>query len=83
MEHIDHKISALLITYNEYSNLEKLLPKLSFADEVIIVDSNSTDKSEELVNSFPKTKFIQRDFDDFSSQRNYALSLAKNEWVLF
>lgn len=80
---LNHKITALLITYNEYKNLEKLLPKLSFADEVIIVDSFSEDDSEKLITKFPKIQFIQRKFDDFSSQRNYALNLAKNEWVLF
>ncbi len=79
----DHKISALLITYNEYENLKKLLPKLCFADEVIIVDSFSEDNSSELVAQFSKVQFVEREFDDFSSQRNYALRLAKNEWVLF
>lgn len=83
MIHKGHKISALLITYNEYENLEKLLPKLCFADEVIIVDSFSEDRSEELISQFPQVQFIQRKFDNFSSQRNYALSLAKNEWILF
>ncbi len=83
MIHSNHKITALLITYNEYENLEKLLPKLCFADEVIIVDSISQDHSQELVAQFPKAQFIQRKFDNFSSQRNYALSLAKNEWILF
>ncbi|MFV0531826.1 MAG: glycosyltransferase family 2 protein [Flavobacteriales bacterium] len=83
MIHQSHKISTLLITYNEYNNLEKLLPKLCFTDEIIIVDSFSDDRSQELVSQFPKVQFVQRKFDDFSSQRNYALSLAKNEWILF
>ncbi len=83
MAKIDHKISALLITYNEYANLEKVLPKLKFADEIIIVDSFSNDNSKELVTKFDNIKYIEHKFEDFSSQRNFALSLAKNEWVLF
>lgn len=83
MKHKYIKISVLLITYNEYNHLVKLLPKLDFVDEVIIVDSYSTDSTKELIDQYPKVQFIQQTFNDFSSQRNYAIEKAKNEWILF
>ncbi|WP_397363335.1 glycosyltransferase family 2 protein [Olleya sp. R77988] len=75
-------ISALAITYNEEENIERYIESLSFADEIIIVDSFSTDKTAELAKKHNVT-FIQREFDDFSSQKNYAISLAKHDWVTF
>ncbi len=75
-------ISALAITYNEETHIERYLKSLSFADEIIIVDSFSTDRTKEIATQFDVT-FVEREFDNFSNQRNYALSLAKHDWVLF
>ncbi|WP_313386527.1 glycosyltransferase family 2 protein [Chishuiella sp.] len=77
------KISALLITYNEEDNILRFLDEASYAEEIIIVDSFSTDKTEELAIKNPKVHFVKREFDNFTNQRNYALSLAKNDWVTF
>lgn len=77
------KISALAITLNEEENIETYLERLSFADEIIIVDSFSTDRTAELASKFPKTRVVKRVFDNFSAQKNYAISLAKNDWVTF
>jgi len=75
-------ITALAITYNEAHNIERYINNMSFADEIIIVDSYSTDTTEALA-KHPKVTFIKRVFDDFSSQKNYAISLAKHDWVTF
>lgn len=78
------KISALLITYNEQDNISRFIKEAScYADEIIIVDSYSTDKTEEYAINEPKVKFVKREFDNFTDQRNYALSLANNDWVSF
>ena len=61
-------ISALAITYNEEVNIEKFITSLSFADEVIIVDSNSTDKTVSLAKELG-AKVLLRDFDNFSNQK--------------
>lgn len=76
-------ISALLITYNEEKNIQRYLNDVDYADEIIIVDSFSTDKTEEIALQNPKVKFIKRKFDNFTNQRNYSLTLAKNDWVTF
>ncbi|MBY0066392.1 glycosyltransferase family 2 protein [Empedobacter falsenii] len=77
------KISALLITLNEEKNIKRFLDEASYADEIIIVDSYSTDKTEQISKQNPKVKFVKRKFDNFTNQRNYTLSLAKNDWVTF
>ncbi|TRW23044.1 glycosyltransferase [Flavobacterium zepuense] len=78
------KISALAIIYNEEHNIREYLDNMSFADEIIIVDSYSTDATPKIViEEYPHVKFYQRVFDDFSSQRNYTLDLASYDWVTF
>lgn len=77
------KISALLITYNEERNIKKFLDEAWYADEIIIVDSESTDRTAEIAKKHPKVKFIVRKFDNFTAQKNFAIEQAKNEWVTF
>ncbi len=76
------KITALAITYNEEENINRYVKSLSFADEIIIVDSYSTDATEKLANEL-NVKFIKNEFTDFSSQRNFAIEQASNDWILF
>lgn len=51
------KISGLIITFNEEKNIKEVLDCFDFCDEIIIVDSYSTDKTEEIALNFPKVKF--------------------------
>jgi len=77
------KISALAITLNEAQNIEAYIESLWFADEIIIVDSFSTDSTVEIASKYAKVKVLQRAFDNFSAQKNFAISQAKNDWVTF
>jgi glycosyltransferase involved in cell wall biosynthesis len=77
------KISVLIITLNEEHQMKALLADLDFADEIIVVDSFSTDATEAICTSFENVKFIQNKFENYSSQRNFTISQAKNDWVLF
>ena len=83
MTHLKEKISGLIITYNEEKNMREVLECFDFCDEIIVVDSFSTDKTIEIASTFPKVKTIQNKFEDFTKQRNIALDAAKNDWVLF
>jgi CDP-glycerol glycerophosphotransferase (TagB/SpsB family)/glycosyltransferase involved in cell wall biosynthesis len=78
-----NKISALFITFNEAKNIVAVLENVGFADEIIVVDSNSTDGTPEKIKQFPKVKLIQRAFKNFTDQKSFALEQASNEWVLF
>lgn len=75
------KISACIITYNEERTIKDCLLSVSFADEIIVVDSHSTDKTCEIAKEFG-AKIVTHDFEGHIQQKNYAKSLAKNEWVI-
>lgn len=74
-------ISACIITLNEEDKIEACLKSLSFTDEIIIVDSGSTDKTLEIAEKYRARVYI-REFDNYVNQKNYCLSLAKNDWIL-
>ncbi len=76
------KITALAITYNEEENVQRYVKSLSFADEIIFVDSQSNDNTIAISEKMGVT-VIQRKFDDFSNQRNFAIQQAKNDWIVF
>ena len=77
------KLSALIITYNEVGYIEKCIESISFADEIIVVDSFSTDGTYEFLEDLPNVEVVQRPFQNFTDQKSYALQLASNDWVLF
>lgn len=77
------ELSALIITKNESKNIEAILENISFCDEIIVVDSFSTDETVSKIKNYPHVQLIQRDFINFSDQRNFALQNAKHNWVLF
>ena len=63
--------------------IEKCIESISFADEIIVVDSFSTDGTYEFLSKHPKVEVIQRPFFNFTDQKSYALKLASHDWVLF
>tara|TARA_R110002072_G_scaffold1587_1_gene13276 strand:+ start:71097 stop:71858 length:762 start_codon:yes stop_codon:yes gene_type:complete len=77
------KISALAITLNEAGTMRSFLESLWFADEIIIVDSLSSDETRAIASENEKVTFYERKFDNFSAQKNFALSKAKHDWVVF
>lgn len=79
---ITPKITVLAITFNEEINVKRYVENLSFADEIIFVDSQSADKTAILALEMG-VKVIERKFTNFSEQRNFAISLAKNDWIVF
>ena len=74
------KITAIIPTFNEESNIQKALDSVSFADEIIVIDSYSTDKTVEIVKKSTAV-VLQRKFDNFSNQKNFAISKASNDWI--
>jgi glycosyltransferase involved in cell wall biosynthesis len=78
-----NKITGLVITFNEEKNIEEVILNLDFVDELIIVDSFSTDKTVAIVSKYPNIKFIQNKFENYTSQRNLALKQASHQWILF
>ncbi len=78
------KLSVAIITFNEERIIEKNLSAVhNLADEIIIVDSFSTDSTQEICSKFPKVKFIQQKFLGFGKQKNFAIEQCQSEWILF
>ncbi len=76
------KLSAVIITYNEEDNIERCILSLkSIADEIIVVDSFSTDRTEEICKNLD-VKFIQHKFEGHIQQKNYALTCTNNNYIL-
>ena len=75
------KISFCLITLNEEDNLTRCLNSFKdLADEIVIVDSGSNDRTEEIAKQFG-AKFVHQDWLGYVGQKNKAISLTQNEWV--
>jgi glycosyltransferase involved in cell wall biosynthesis len=79
-------LSAVIICKNEEDKIKDCISSLLWCDEIIIVDDFSTDSTLEKIKEFnnKKIKIYKRKLDcDFSSQRNFALTVARKEWIFF
>ena len=76
------KISAIVIAKNEENMIADCLDSISFCDEVIVINNNSTDKTPSIVEKMGARVFDFRT-DDFSKLRNYGLEKAYGGWVLY
>ncbi len=63
--------------------IERCIDSVSFADEIIIVDSYSSDGTYEYLSRHPKVKAIRHPFQDFTQQKTFAMNQASNDWILF
>ncbi|MFP4024068.1 MAG: glycosyltransferase family 2 protein [Thiohalospira sp.] len=76
------KISATIITFNEEKNIERCLNSLQgVADEIIVVDSFSTDRTKEICQKY-NVQFFERNFSDYSNQKNFAVEQTKYNLIL-
>ncbi|MFA4851197.1 MAG: glycosyltransferase family 2 protein [Bacteroidales bacterium] len=76
------QFSVVIITFNEERNIARCLKSLGeVADEIIVVDSFSTDKTAEICQKFP-VKFILKEWMGYSPAKNFANSMANNDYIL-
>lgn len=78
---MQNKISVIIITGNEEKNIRECLDSVKWADEIIVVDSESTDDTIGIAKTFTDKVVIHK-WEGYAAQKAYALSLTKNEWVL-
>lgn len=78
------QVTPVLITYNEQPNIERTLARLHWAHEIIVVDSDSVDRTRELVRADARTRLFERPFTTHAEQWEYALTQTgvRTEWVL-
>lgn len=75
-------LSATIITFNEEKNIARCIESLlPVVDEVIIVDSYSTDLTEKICSNYPVT-FIKNKFEGHIQQKNFALQKATHDWII-
>ncbi len=82
------KLSAVILTKNEEKNIGECLKSVGFADEIIVVDDYSTDKTVETVHKSLRDRKVYKVFQrklngDFAAQRNYGLSQSSGDWIIF
>jgi glycosyltransferase involved in cell wall biosynthesis len=75
-------ITPVVLTRDEAPNLERTLAQLAWAQEVVIVDSFSTDATVEIAGRFPNVRLFPRQFDTLAAQSNYGLQQARTPWAL-
>jgi glycosyltransferase involved in cell wall biosynthesis len=76
------KLSVVIITFNEERNIERCLNSVvGLADEILVVDSFSTDKTEEICNNF-NARFLKHRFEGYIEQKNWAASQASYDHIL-
>ncbi len=76
------QISAVIITFNEERNIERCISSLlGVVDEIIVVDSLSTDKTKEICEKYELVKFYSQEWLGYSSQKNYANRLASFDTI--
>jgi glycosyltransferase involved in cell wall biosynthesis len=78
------QITPVLLTYNEEENIGRTLERLSWAPDIVVVDSYSTDKTVAIARSRPQVRLFQRTFDSHAQQWNFAIQDAgvTTEWIL-
>ena len=76
-------ISIVILTHNEIVNIERCLASVAWSDDILVIDSGSTDGTPELAEKLG-ARILFRPFDNFANQRNFALDVGelKYEWVL-
>lgn len=75
------KISATIITFNEEENIERCLQSIKWIDEIVVVDSFSTDSTLEICNKY-NCNIIQTEWKGFGKTKKFAVDNSKNEWIL-
>ena len=78
------QITPLILTYNEAPNLERTMRQLSWAKDIVVVDSFSDDETTMIASSLPQTRICQRTFDSHRAQWSFGLTETgiKTPWVL-
>jgi len=75
------RLSVVLLVRNEEQNVRRALESVKWADEIVVVDDYSTDRTVDICREYTD-RIFQRRLDDFDRQRNFGLAQATGEWIL-
>lgn len=74
-------LSVVILTFNSEKYLKEVLQSASFADEIIVLDSGSSDKTEQICKQFENVKFQHQSWLGFGKQKRAAVEFTSNDWV--
>src|SRR5215216_3214000 len=74
------KISATIITFNEESNIKPACESVAWADEIVVVDSNSTDATRDIAAACG-ARVIVNPWPGFGAQKQFAVDQAQHDWI--
>lgn len=75
-------ITPLILTYNEAPNIERTLQYLAWANQIIVIDSLSTDTTLDILNRYPNVQVYKRPFDTHATQWNFGIDQVQTKWCL-
>ena len=76
------RVSAIVTTLNEEQHIAECIESLLWCDEILVVDSFSTDRTPEIARRYDKVRFHQRTYFGSAAQKNWAMDQVQNEWIL-
>jgi len=80
---MQNQLSVVIITFNEENNIAKCLNSVvDLVDDIVVVDSFSTDKTKEICEQYSKVNFVQTKWIGYSQTKNFANTLAKHDYIL-
>ncbi|MGI9265096.1 MAG: glycosyltransferase family 2 protein [Gammaproteobacteria bacterium] len=77
-----NNLSVVIIALNEADNLAPLMDALSWADEVLVIDSGSTDGTQNLCAGYPNCRIIEQPFLGYGPQKRFGVERARHDWIL-
>jgi len=75
------KVSGLITSFNEEHNIGGCIESLEWCDEIIVVDSFSSDRTPEIAQQYDKVRFFQRNYFGAGAQKNWAIRHVRNDWI--
>lgn len=75
-------LTAVILTYNEENNIQRVLDQLRWLERVVVIDSYSTDATLAIMAKYPNVEVYQRKFDTHATQWNFGLDQCNSEWIL-
>ena len=75
------KITAIIPCFNEENNIKEAIESCMFADEIIVVDSFSSDKTVDIIKTYNNVKLLQHEYEHSAAQKNWTIPQASNDWI--
>ena len=76
------RISAIVTTFNEADSIAECLESLAWCDEILVVDSDSTDATRDIARRYDCVRVFQRTYLGAASQKNWAIDRCRHDWIL-